>query len=293
MLFPQLLLDGLGKGAVYAALALALVLVYRSTGLVNFAQGEFATLSAYLTWTLTASGLNVWAALLAAIALSAVVGAAIEWLVIRPLLSRSHLLPVIMMIALYIVTNAAAQVMFGPNPRPVPSLFPDVSWNVAGLRVSAALIGVFVVEAAIVAALWLFFERSSAGLAFRAVATAPEQSKFVGIRVNRLLMLGWGLAAAVGAVAAVLLTNLDFYLQPDMMSGVLVYSLAAITLGGFDSPAGAITGGLIIGVLETLASGYLPGSSADLGLIVALAVIVCVLSIRPQGLRGRPVVARV
>ncbi|MFG2586115.1 branched-chain amino acid ABC transporter permease [Streptomyces malaysiensis] len=293
MLFPQLLLDGLGKGAVYAALALALVLVYRSTGLVNFAQGEFATLSAYLTWSLTTSGLNIWMALLAATALSAVAGAAIEWLVIRPLLNKSHLLPVIMMIALYIVTNAAAQVMFGPNPRSVPSLFPDVSWSVAGLRVSAALIGVFVVEAAIVAALWLFFERTSAGLAFRAVATAPEQSRFVGIRVNRLLMLGWGLAAAVGAVAAVLLTNLDFYLQPDMMSGVLVYSLAAITLGGFDSPSGAITGGLIIGVLETLASGYLPGSSADVGLIVALAVIVCVLSIRPQGLSGRRVVARV
>lgn len=293
MLFWQLIVDGLGRGAIYAGLGLSLVLVFRCTGLINFAQGEMATLSTYLTFGLTTLGLNVWLALVAAMAISAGIAALVEVTLVRPILRSPHVVVVIMTIGLYIVANAISQYLGGPNPRRMPRMFPDTTWDVLGVRVTAALLGVLLVEACVVLALWLFFTRTKAGLAFRAVATSPRESEYVGIQVQRTLMVGWALAAALGALAGALLTNIGFYLQPDMMAGVLVFALAALTIGGFESAGGTIVAGLILGMAEALVTTYVPGLASDFGIVVALVLVLGVLLLRPQGLGGRLTVVRV
>jgi branched-chain amino acid transport system permease protein len=292
MLILQLIIDGFGKGAVYAALALAIVVGYRSTGLINFAQGEIATLSAMFTVVLTGFGLNVWVALLIAVAVSFIGGAAAQFVFVRPILKRAHLVQLLMTIGLYVVASAIGEITFGPTPKPLAPLFPDGSLNVGGLRIAYALIGVILLQVVVITGLNLFFGRTKLGLAFRAVATAPEASRIVGIRVGRMHMVGWGLAAALGAVSSVSLTNLNVYVQPSMMITVLVYSLAAVTIGGYDSAVGAILGGVLIGVVETLVTSLVPGFTAEGGTIVALVVIVAVMLFRPQGLFGRERVAR-
>jgi branched-chain amino acid transport system permease protein len=293
VLFWQLVVDGLGRGAIYAGLGLSLVLVFRCTGLINFAQGELATLSTYLTFGLTVVGLNVWLALALSMVVSAAVAALVEVSVVRPVLKRPHVVVVIMTIGLYIVANAISQYVGGPNPRRMPQMFPAGTWTVFGVRITAALIGVLLVEALVVTALWLFFTRTQVGLAFRAVATSPRESEYVGIRVQRILMVGWALAAALGALAGALLTNIGFYLQPDMMSGVLVFALAAVTIGGFESAGGTVVAGLLLGVAEALITTYVPGLASDFGIVVALGLVLAVLLLRPQGLGGRLTVVRV
>lgn len=292
MLILQLIVDGFGKGAIYAALALAIVVANRSTGLINFAQGEFATLSAMFTVLLTSLGMNVWLALLIAVGVSFIGGALVQFLLIRPVLKRAHVVQIMMTIGLYVVANAIGEITFGPTPKPLAPLFPDGSFDLAGLRVSYALIGVIILQVVVITALSLFFARTKLGLGFRAVSTAPEASRIVGIRVGRMHMVGWGLAAALGAVAGVSLTNLNVYVQPSMMTTVLVYSLAAVTIGGYDSAVGAIVGGVLMGVIETLVTSLVPGFTAEAGMIVSLVVIVAVLLIRPQGLFGRERVSR-
>jgi len=292
MLILQLIVDGFGKGAIYAALALAIVVANRSTGLINFAQGEFATLSAMFTVLLTSLGMNVWFALLIAVGVSFIGGAVVQFLLVRPVLKRAHVVQIMMTIGLYVVANAIGEITFGPTPKPLAPLFPDGSFDVGGVRISYALVGVILLQVVVITALSLFFARTKLGLGFRAVATAPEASRIVGIRVGRMHMVGWGLAAALGAVAGVSLTNLNVYVQPSMMTTVLVYSLAAVTIGGYDSAIGAIVGGVLMGVIETLVTSLVPGFTAEAGMIVSLVVIVAVLLIRPQGLFGRERVSR-
>ncbi|GAA0974810.1 branched-chain amino acid ABC transporter permease [Acrocarpospora macrocephala] len=292
MLALQLLVDGVGKGAIYAALALAIVVAHRSTGLINFAQGEFATLSAMLTVALTGLGLGVWPALAVAAAASFAAGALIQVVIVRPAMRRD-LVPVVIMIGLYVCANAIGQLTFGQNPRPLEGLFPAGGLVFGGIRVQWSLIGVILLQAVVITALTLFFVRTKIGLGFRAVATAPEASRVAGIPVERMHMIGWGIAAALGAVAGVSLTNLGVYVESHMMTTVLVYSLAAVTIGGFDSALGAIVGGAIMGVVESLVTGLVPGVSGDVGILVSLTIIVLILLSRPQGLFGRERVARV
>jgi len=293
VLFWQLIVDGLGRGAIYAGLGLSLVLVYRCTGLINFAQGEFATLSTYLTYGLSTVGLNIWLAVAVAMVISAAAAALIEVSVVRPVLHRPHVVIVIMTIGLYISANAISEYVGGPNPRRVPPLFPDITWAPGGVRITASLVGVLLVEALVVVLLWLFFTRTKVGLAFRAVATAPRESEYVGIQVQRILMVGWALAAALGALAGALLTNIGFYLEPNMMGSVLVFALAALTIGGFDSAGGTIVAGLLLGIVDALLTTYVPGLASDFGIVIALVLVVAVLLLRPQGLGGRLSVARV
>ncbi|GAA1021730.1 branched-chain amino acid ABC transporter permease [Acrocarpospora pleiomorpha] len=292
MLALQLLVDGVGKGAIYAALALAIVVAHRSTGLVNFAQGEFATLSAMLTVALTGLGLDVWLALAVAAAASFAGGALIQVVIVRPTMRRD-LVPVVIMIGLYVCANAIGQLTFGQNPRPLEGLFPAGGLMLGGIRIQWSLIGVILLQAVVITALTLFFVRTKIGLGFRAVATAPEASRVAGIPVERMHMIGWGIAAALGAVAGVSLTNLGVYVEPHMMTTVLVYSLAAVTIGGFDSALGAIVGGTIMGIVESLVTGLVPGVSGDAGILVSLAIITLILLSRPQGLFGRERVTRV
>jgi branched-chain amino acid transport system permease protein len=289
--FLQQVIEGLGAGAIYASLALALVLIYRFTGIVNFAQGELAMFSAYLAWQFLAVGVPFWVALGLALAVSFVGGMLIERVIIRPVEGAPELTIVIVTVGLFIFVNAAAGWIWSFLIKDFPNPFPGGALEAGGLSVGFSTLGIFAVVGVVMGLLYLLFQHTKIGLGMRAVATNPESARLVGIRVGWTLALGWGLAATVGAVSGVLIAPLLF-LEPNMMGGVLIYAFAAATLGGFDSPVGAVTGGLIVGVAETLAGAYVEAIGPDLKVGVPLLIILGVLLLRPQGLFGRAVVER-
>jgi branched-chain amino acid transport system permease protein len=290
--FVQVIVDGLATGSLYGALALAVVLIYRSTGIVNFAQGELAMFSTFIAWGLMQAGLPLAGALLGALVLSFVGGMLIERVIIRPVEGGEVLTLVIVTLGLYILVNSLAGWIWGFGNRAFPSLFGDDSFDVAGAAVPYESLGIVVVLIALVAILFAVFQRTKVGLAMRAVAMNPESSRLHGISVGRTLMIGWGVAALVGALAGVLIAP-RLFLDVNFMGAVLIYSFAAATLGGFDSPMGAVIGGWIIGVTETLAGHYVDFIGADLKILVPLGIIITVLLVRPTGLFGSREVARV
>jgi branched-chain amino acid transport system permease protein len=291
-LLAQRIADGLESGCIYAALALAIVLVFRGTGMLNFAQGEMAVVSTYLTWTLWSLGLPLVLAVAASMVTSFAIGAAVERLLIRPVAARAdtHLPIIVVSIGLLLAFNSAAQWIWGPDGRSLPGLFGSGRLSVGTVEIDAGTIGALAVLIAIAFGLRLLMNRTRTGLAMRAVASNQPASRLVGIRVGRVLTLGWGLAAALGALAGALVAPTVTAFDSSFMQGVLVLAFAAATLGGFDSLPGAIVGGLVIGILESLAGGYV---SADLKLPLAFALILGMLLVRPTGLFGTPRVVRV
>jgi branched-chain amino acid transport system permease protein len=296
--FMQQVVSGLASGGVYALLALALVIIYRSTGVINFAQGEMATLSAYIAWTLTVNhGWSYWPAFVATLAVSFAGGVGIHRVVIRPVERGSVLRIVIVTIGLLIAVNGFVVWKWGGEPQQLRSPFGTNTYDVGGVIVAANDIGTIVVALGIVLVLWALFQFTKVGLALRAAAVNPEEARLVGVRVTWMLALGWGLAALLGAVAG-MLTAPTVGLDPNMMAAVLIYAFAAAVLGGIDSPLGAVVGGLTVGVLLNLLS-YLSQYDAvswfteELRLPAALLVILVVLLVRPQGIFGRPEVKRV
>jgi len=289
--FIQLVIDGIADGSVYGAVALALVLIFRSTGIVNFAQGEMAMFSTFIAWGLLQAGLPVGVAVLCAIALSFLGGMLIERVIVRPVEGGEPLALVIVTLGLLILLNSAAGWIWGFNNRGFPRALPDGSADVAGVNLSYESLGIVAVLLVVVGLLYLLFQKTKLGLAMRAAAANPESAPLVGISVGRTLMIGWGLAALLGALAGVLVAP-QLFLDVNFMGGVLVYSFAAATLGGFDSPKGAVIGGWIIGVAETLAGEYIGFIGSDLTILVPLAIIFVVLLVRPNGLFGSPEVVR-
>jgi len=289
--FIQVLVDGWATGSLYGALAVAVVLIYRATGIVNFAQGELAMFSTFIAWGLMQAGLPLGLAVLATLALSFVGGMLIERVIIRPVEGGEVLTLVIVTLGLYILVNSLAGWIWGFGNRAFPSLFGDGSFDVAGAAVPYESIGIVVVLIALVAILFAVFQRTKVGLAMRAVAMNPESSRLHGISVGRTLMIGWGVAALVGALAGVLIAP-RLFLDVNFMGAVLIYSFAAATLGGFDSPLGALIGGWIVGIAEGLAGTYVDFIGSDLKILVPLTVILVVLLIRPTGLFGSAEVAR-
>ncbi|WP_431950427.1 branched-chain amino acid ABC transporter permease [Nocardia lijiangensis] len=290
--FLQQLIEGLTAGAIYAGLALALVLIYRFTGIVNFAQGELAMFSAFLAWQLVQSGLPFWVALPATLVVSFVGGMLIERVIIRPVEGAPELTLVIVTVGLFFFVNAAAGWIWSYQVKSFPNPFPEGAFRAGGVTAGYGSLGVLAVVAGVMGLLYLLFRYTKIGLAMRAVACNPQSARLVGIRVGTVLALGWGLAALVGAVSGVLSAPLLF-LEPNMMGGVLIYAFAAATLGGFDSPGGAVAGGLIVGVAETLTGAYLDVIGTELKIGVPLVIILGVLLLRPQGLFGTAVVERV
>ena len=289
--FVQVIVDGLATGSLYGALALAVVLIYRSTGIVNFAQGELAMFSTFIAWGLIQAGLPLAGALLGALVLSFAGGMLIERLVIRPVEGGEVLTLVIVTHGLYILVNSLAGWIWGFGNRAFPSMFGDGSFDLAGVRISVESIGIVAVLIAVVALLFAVFQRTKVGLAMRAVSLNPDSSRLVGISVGRTLMIGWGIAALVGALAGALIAP-RLFLDVNFMGGVLIYSFAAATLGGFDSPWGAVLGGWIIGIAENLAGTYIDFIGSDLKILVPLFAILVVLLLRPTGLFGSAEVAR-
>jgi branched-chain amino acid transport system permease protein len=286
--FLQQTFSGLSAGAIYASLALALVMIYRATDLVNFAQGEMAMFSTYIAWTLINAGLPFWIAFLITLAVSFVAGMAIERIVIRPVENAPVLASVVVTIGLLLIFNSLAGWIFTYTVQDFPSPFPDRP--VFGALMTTRDLGVIAVTLVMLVLLFAFFRFTTTGLAMRAAAQNPESARLCGIRVGRMLAIGWGLAAAIGATAGVMVAPVLF-LDPNMMGGVLIYAFAGALLGGITSPVGAVVGGLIVGVTENLVGTYLIAS--QLKLTVAFALIILVLVVRPNGLFGTTIVRRV
>jgi branched-chain amino acid transport system permease protein len=289
--FVQVIIDGWATGSLYGALAIAVVLIYRSTGIVNFAQGEMAMFSTFVAWGLIEAGLPLLLALLATLGLSFLGGMLIERAIIRPVEGGEVLTLVIVTLGMFILLNSGAGWIWGFGNRSFPSLFGDDRVDIAGVGIPVESLGIVAVLIALVVLLYAVFQRTKVGLAMRAVAMNPDSSRLVGISVGRTLMIGWGVAALVGALAGALIAP-RLFLDVNFMGSVLIYSFAAATLGGFDSPFGAVLGGWIIGIAENLAGNYVDFIGNDLKILVPLAAILVVLLFRPTGLFGSSDVAR-
>ncbi|WP_326539218.1 branched-chain amino acid ABC transporter permease [Pseudorhodoferax sp.] len=287
--FIHQLLAGLATGGIYASVALALVMIYQATHHINFAQGEMAMFSTFIAWSLMQAGFPYWGAFVATVVISFVLAAVVEFTVIRPMHDKPVLSVVVVFIGLLVIFHSLAGWLFGYTIKQFPSPFPSDAWFASSMM-SAHEVGAIFVTLCVVALLFSFFRFTPLGLAMRAAAQNAASSRLVGINVGRMLMLGWGLAGAIGAVAGMMVAPVVF-LDPHMMSGVLLYAFAGALIGGIDNPVGAVLGGFIVGVLENLIGTYVVGT--ELKLSVALVLIVGVLIVKPSGLMGRTIVTRV
>jgi branched-chain amino acid transport system permease protein len=291
--FLQQVVAGLASGSIFAALALALVLIHRATGVVNFAQGEMAMFTTYVAWALMEHhGWSYWPAFVATLGIAFVLGVGIQRVAIQPVTGASVLTVVIVTIGLLLTFNGLAALTWGAEPQAFQSPFPNATWDVGGVSIAQRDVGTLAVVLALVVLLWAFFQFTKTGLALRASALNPEASRLVGVRVGWMLAIGWGLAAVLGAVAGMLAAP-SFLLAPTLMQAVLIFSFAAAVLGGIDSPFGAVVGGLLLGVGLNLIETYVDFIGPDLKLPVALMIILVVLLVRPAGIFGKPVTRRV
>jgi branched-chain amino acid transport system permease protein len=290
--FLQQVLSGLATGGIYASLALALVMIYQATDVVNFAQGEMAMFATYLAWSMLDAGLSYWVAFVLTLAIAFVAGIAIQRIIIRPVETAPILTIVIVTLGLLVILNSVAGWIWTYLQKPFPSPFPRDPIRVGGIVFGAHDVGEIAVTLVMLALLFAFFRFTPLGLAMRAAAQNPVSSRLAGIRVGWMLALGWGLAAVFGAVAGLMVAPV-LTLDPNMMGGIQIYAFAAATLGGFGSPVGAVVGGFIVGVTENLVGTYVSFIGTELKLTVALAMIIVVLLVRPAGLFGRTVVRRV
>jgi branched-chain amino acid transport system permease protein len=290
--FLQQVVSGLATGGIYASLALALVMIYQATEIVNFAQGEMAMFSTYLAWSMLNAGVPYWAAFFGTLILAFLGGLLIERIVVRPVESAPVLTLVIVCIGLLVILNSLAGWIYSYVIQPFPSPFSRTPIRIGRVVFGQHDLGVIGVTLVMLTLLYAFFRYTTLGLAMRAAAQNPTSSRLCGIRVGWMLGLGWGLAALVGSVAGMLVAPVIF-LEPNMMGGILIYAFAAATLGGITSPFGAVVGGFLVGVIENLAGTYIPFIGTELKLTVALLIIVIVLLVRPSGLFGHAVVRRV
>ena len=282
-------LAGLATGGIYASLALALVMIYQATHLVNFAQGEMAMFTTYIAWTLVNAGVPYWPAFLATVLFAFVFGVLVERLVIRPVENAPVLAVVVVFIALLLILNSVTGWIYTYTIKSFPSPFPQQP--LFGIKyMSPHELGAIAVTLIVLVLLYAFFRFTPLGLAMRAAAQNPQSSRLVGIRVGWMLALGWGLAAAIGAVAGMMVAPI-VYLDPNMMGGILLYAFAAALVGGIDNPWGAVFGGFLVGVLENVLGAFVIGN--ELKLSVALVIIIGVLLVRPSGFFGKVHVTRV
>jgi branched-chain amino acid transport system permease protein len=290
--FVQLVVDGLSTGSVYGAIALAIVLVNQATGIINFAQGGMAVLAAYVAWWLTTHSVPLIVAILLSVVFSLVLGAVVERWLMRRFERGDPDTAVVVTIGLLTLITGICGWLFTYNNQQFPSLFPLGTVSFLGVHLSIRSIGTTLVIVVAMVLLQVLFVGTKLGLALRAVAINPESAAFSGLPVGRLLMVGWGLAAGLGAVAGALVAP-QLTLTPGMLDGILVYALAAVILGGLTSPIGVVVAAWIIGVLENLAAVYVGFIGFDLKVAVPFILIFVVLIVRPQGLFGRKSVVRV
>ena len=290
-LFTNQVLAGIATGAIYACMALAVVMIYQAIDHLNFAQGEMAMFSTFISWQLMQWGIPYWWAFLATLIISFAGGIAIERLLFKPLAKAPILTNVAGFIALFAIVNSVAGLIWDFTIKQYPTPFGSAPFLGSQL-ISTHQAGMIGVTVLLLIALYLFFQFTRIGLAMRAAASLPESARLVGINTSWMIALGWGMASAIGAIAGILIAPVVF-LEPNMMGGVLLYGFVGAVLGGLSSPAGAVAGGFMVGVLENLTGTYIPGVGNELKLPIALAMIVAVLVLKPNGLFGRVQVQRV
>lgn len=292
--FIQLVLAGAADGAIYGLLALALVLIYRSTHIVNFGQGEMAMFSTYLAWSLLDAGVPFWGAFFATIVIGFVLGILVHRLLINPIHGAPELTIVIITLGIYLFFNSVALWIYSGVPKvfPIPAGIPRQSWDVGGVFIIPYHVTIFAILFGLMMLLFVFFRYTKLGLAMRAAAAQPLSSTLVGVSVPMMMMLGWGIAAAAGATAGMLSAPI-VVLEPNFMATILIFAFASAVLGGFDSPVGAVVGGFIVGEVSALGGRYIEFIGTDLQVVLAFLLIVVVLLFRPAGLFGRPQVVRV
>ena len=288
----QLVVSGMAAGIIYGSLGLAFVLIFQATRTLNLAQGELATLGAFSTWSLLKAGLPYWAAFAAIVVLSLLSGFVIHRVFVQPLERRARSSLLVLTLALLIGINGLNLYIWGGDLKAFPSPFNQTPYNIAGVFLNRHDLGTLGVLLVAILLVYVLFEYTNLGLAMRATAQNRASAELVGISTDLLLGIGWGLAAALGSIAGIMAAPVAF-LEPQMMLNILPYALAAITLGGLSSPAGAIVGGILVGVFENLLGNYARFVGDDLKLPVVLALMAIVLLVRPQGLFGRAEVTRV
>jgi branched-chain amino acid transport system permease protein len=294
-LFAQQTISGLANGGIYASLAVALVLIYRATEVINFAQGAIATFTTYIAWQLIDWGLGYWPAFVCTLAFAFAFGFALELVAIRPVERRGNQLTVVIAsIGLLILVEGAVGYIWGNDIRFMPAPFAAHIYRVGGVAFSRQDVATIAISIASVGVLWLLFRFTKVGLAMRAAAVRPDAARLVGIRVSWMLSLGWGLAAVLGAVAGMMAAaSPSVLLQPSMMDGILIYAFAAAVLGGLESPLGAVIGALAIGVTLNLLGSYVSWITPQLLLPAAFVLMLVVLLVKPSGLFGRTTARRV
>jgi branched-chain amino acid transport system permease protein len=291
-IFAQQTVAGLAQGAVFASLALALVLIYRATEVINFAQGEMAMATTYVAYQLTLWGLTYWAAFALTLVIAFVFGTVTQLAFIRPVQHKSLIAVVIVTVGLFILIDGIVTWIWGADLKFMAAPFGTQVYHVGGVAFSRSDLGTLLVAILSVVLLWVLFQFTKLGLAMRAAALRPAAAALVGVRVNAMLAIGWGLAAVLGAVAGLMTVPTQF-LQPTMMLAILLYAFAAAVLGGLESPAGAVIGGLLLGVFLNLMGQYVGFATSELRLPIAFGVLLIVLLIKPNGLFGRKQVRRV
>lgn len=290
-LFLQQVISGFATGGIYACMALSVVMIYQAIHHLNFAQGEMAMFSTYIAWQLLAWGLPYWAVFPIVIAISFVGGFAVERIVFKPIENAPVLSHIVIFIALFAIFNSFAGFIWDFTIKAVPSPFGEGPLY-PGAPIGTHQAGMVAVTMVVLVMLWAFFRFTRMGLAMRAAAANPDSARLVGVKVSMMTALGWGMASAIGAVAGILIAPVVF-LEPNMMLSILLYGFAGAVLGGLTSPAGAVLGGFLVGIIENLAGTYIPVIGGELKLPIALFLIVAVLLIKPAGLLGRRTVQRV
>jgi branched-chain amino acid transport system permease protein len=292
-IFAQQTVAGLAQGAIFGSLALALVLIYRATEVINFAQGEMAMATTYVCYQLIQWGVSYWLAFFLTLVFGFVLGVLTYGVFIRPVQHRSVIAIVIVTLGMFILIDGVVAWIWGADIKFMASPFGNRVFRSGGVAVSAQDIGVFAVSIISMVALWALFQFTKVGLAMRAAALRPAAASLVGVRVDRMLAIGWGLAAMLGAVAGLMAEPTQFVLQPTLMQPILLLAFAAAVLGGLESPIGAVIGGLLIGVFLNLVGQYVGFATSELRLPIAFAMLLLVLLVRPTGLFGRKQVRRV
>jgi len=289
--FLQIALDGLMTGVVYAALALALAVVFQGTGMLNLAQGELAVVAAYVAWSLALAGVPIWIALILSIVLSAALGAVVYQGIVQWVPPHREDALMTLSVTLLLGINALVSLVWGTDPHGFPNPFGSWLVQFAGLRLTSQQLGGAALVLATMLVMTLVFTRTPFGLRLRAVAQNGDSAALLGLDPRRWRSAGWAVACAVGAVAG-LVAAPTAGLTPAMMTVPLLMALAAANLGGISSRVGVVVGGLLIGVLTAIGGRYVPGLGGDLNVLLAFAVVVAVIMIRPAGLFGRQSVVR-
>jgi branched-chain amino acid transport system permease protein len=280
--FIDLTLNGISTGAIYAVVALALVLTWRATRIVNFAQGGMLMITTFIASSVIGSSGSYWLGFAVALVCGLVLGAVVERGLIRRVEGGPPLNAVIVALGLLILLQALAGMIWGNTPRSFPPAFSIRGYDVGGTHVLFAPNDTFIVLVVIgvAAGLAVLFRGTSIGLKMRAAAFEPEVARMLGVRVGRMFTLGWALAALVGSLAGVLVAP-EVFVGPNQFDPILIFGFTAAVLGGLDSPVGAVVGGLALGLVLSYVSGY---EGASLVTLAALVVLIAVLMIRPGGL---------